>query len=128
MKYESNNTSEDALEYRSWNILFYISGTIAFCFFIAVVTFYWHAGNIKDGLGYPYDRDNRFPGLRFHEVIASLLFFAWFLALLITLILTPFSLFRKRKVSWKALLFCIASQASLFVYFKYSTFLDWIIT
>jgi hypothetical protein len=125
---EVNNNSENTIVYHSWNMLFYIVSTITFCFLISMVTFYWHASNIEGGLGYPYDRTNKFTGLRFHEVIAGFLLFAWFLAFFMIFILTPFALLSKRKVSWKALLFCITSQVTLFLYFKFSDFLDWIIT
>ena len=115
MEHEVNNKSENAIVDRSWNVSFYIISTITLCFLISMVTFYLHASNIEGGLGYPYDRTNKFPGLQFHEVIAELLLLTWFLAFLTMFILAPFALFRKRKVSWKALFFCIASQVTLFL-------------
>ena len=125
---EPNNNNENTVTGPGSNALLYISGAITFCFLIAVATFYWHAGNIEGGLAYPYDRGNKFPGLRLHEGIASFLSVAWFLAFLLMFFSIPYTIWGKRKVSWKAVLFCITSQVMLFLYFKYSSFLGWIIT
>lgn len=128
MNPEANNISENIIVDRGYNKLFYISSAITFCFLISVITFYWHAGFIEGGLGYPYDNNNKFPGLQFHSAIAGFLAFTWFLAFFAMLFIVPAALYKKRKVSWKALLFWIASQVTLFLYFKYSDFLGWIIT
>ena len=127
MNSAQNLIGEDVINNRNWDILFYILGSITFCFLISTFTFYWHAGIIKDGLSYIYADKKKFPGLQLHETIVNLFCILWIFSFIMVLLLTPFALFRKRKVSWKALLFCIASQVMLFLYFKFSSFLDWYI-
>ena len=128
MNPEQNISGEDVNINRSWDTLFYILGSIAICCILSMAAFYWHASITKDGLGYPYALKNTFPGLEFHEGITMLFMVLWAFALFITPFLSPLALLNKRKVSWKAFLFCIASHASVFLYFKFSDFLDWIIT
>ena len=125
---EINMASEDSNIYQSWNTLFYILGTIALCLLLSMVTLYWHASIVKDGFSYPYAPKNKFPELQFHEGIVIFLLLPWLLAFLLMFMLSPFALFRKRKVSWRALLFCIFSQVAVFLYFKFSSFLDLVLT
>ena len=124
---EINHTGENAIPRKSWDGLFYFMGAVALCSIISMATFYWHAGIVKDGLSYIYADKKKFPGLELHEFVAMLFLWLWGLSLFSIFPLIPLSLLYKRKVSWKALLFSIASQASVFCYFKFSSFLDWYI-
>lgn len=109
------------------NSILKFTAIITLIFLIFLLTIYWHGQYLAEKRLIPYDKLTTSGFYSAHLAFSQLIGVAYLFCLVASVITILLSFFNKVEKSIKPLLFNILTHSSLFLYLKYSSFLDWAI-